>query len=151
MWECSQCKLKLYCLGLHVAGLTLRVGSQEFPQASFIGSKRKKKTKRTSQLFNSPSLKCINVYLAASNLHSNHPVYIIGIGFLTVQIFIIIILNQPQYKDCIQNLSEMKNTAEPQYNVVPRKREFLFDTNGVCYMQIGLVSLRVLYYYNWAG
>lgn len=47
MWGCSQHKIKLYCLGLHLAGLTLRAGSQEFQQASFIGSKRKK-NKRTS-------------------------------------------------------------------------------------------------------
>ena len=47
MWGCSQHKIKLYCLGLHLAGLTLRAGSREFRQASFIGSKRKK-NKRTS-------------------------------------------------------------------------------------------------------
>ena len=45
MWGCSQHKIKLYCLGLHVARLTLRAGSHEFRQASFIGSKRKKNQK----------------------------------------------------------------------------------------------------------
>lgn len=60
MWGCSQHKIKLYCLGLHLAGLTLRAGSQEFRQASFIGSKRKKKTKE----LRSCSIPCpLNAYM----------------------------------------------------------------------------------------
>ena len=45
MWGCSQHEIKLYCLGLHVARLTLRAGSHEVRQASFIASKRKKNQK----------------------------------------------------------------------------------------------------------
>lgn len=76
MWGCSQRKIKLYCLGLHLAGLTLRVGSQKFHQASFIGSKRKKKPKELRSCSIPHPLNAYNhVYLAASNLYSDCPVY----------------------------------------------------------------------------
>ena len=34
MWGCAQHNIKLYCLRLHEAGLTLSVGGQEFRQAT---------------------------------------------------------------------------------------------------------------------